>query len=96
MAAAGVEVTRHNLGRNRMTLNWGVLKPGGKLVTIAASSERTTDEHACCIFHRRAKQEANCLADRLKYDPPDRRRHLPARQHKPAHGKVLLQIVGAR
>jgi NADPH:quinone reductase-like Zn-dependent oxidoreductase len=39
-----VDVVFDTVGGETLERSWGVLKPGGRLVTVAASGERTTDE----------------------------------------------------
>jgi len=83
--------------------SWGVLKPGGRLVTIAASGERTTDEPTRAAFFivepsRSQLEEIGWLIDSTALRPivgsvfplAEARQ---AYQHKPRYGKTVLQVV---
>jgi NADPH:quinone reductase-like Zn-dependent oxidoreductase len=41
---SGMDVVFDTIGRDTLQRSWGVLKPGGRMVTIAADSEYATDE----------------------------------------------------
>jgi NADPH:quinone reductase-like Zn-dependent oxidoreductase len=41
---SGMDVIFDTIGRDTLQRSWGVLKPGGRMVTIAADSEYATDE----------------------------------------------------
>jgi NADPH:quinone reductase-like Zn-dependent oxidoreductase len=45
-----VDVVFDTVGGETLDRSWGVLKPGGRLVTIAASGERTNDERTRAAF----------------------------------------------
>ena len=47
---SGVDVVFDAVGGDTLQRSWSVLKPGGRLVTIAASSETTTDERVKQAF----------------------------------------------
>jgi len=91
------------VGGETLTRSWGVLKPGGRLVTIAASSERTADERIRSAFfivepNRSQLEEIAWLIDSGAIRPiiggvfplAEARQ---AYQYKPAKGKVVLQVV---
>lgn len=40
---SGMDVVVDTVGRDTLQRSWGVLKPGGRMITIAADSEATTD-----------------------------------------------------
>jgi NADPH:quinone reductase-like Zn-dependent oxidoreductase len=45
-----VDVVFDTVGGETLERSWGVLKPGGRLVTVAASGERTTDERVRAAY----------------------------------------------
>jgi NADPH:quinone reductase-like Zn-dependent oxidoreductase len=49
-AVSGVDVVFDAVGGETLARSWGVLKPGGRLVTIAASEEGTADERTKAAF----------------------------------------------
>ena len=49
-AVPSVDVVFDAVGGETLARSWGVLKPGGKLVTIAASEEGTADAHTRAAF----------------------------------------------
>jgi NADPH:quinone reductase-like Zn-dependent oxidoreductase len=98
-----VDVVFDTVGGETLERSWGVLKPGGRLVTVAASGERTTDERiraAYFIVEPSLTQltEIARLIDRGALRPvvgavfplAEARQ---AYQHKPGHGKVVLRVV---
>ena len=79
-----VDVVFDTVGGETLERSWGVLKPGGRLVTIAASGERTTDERIRAAFFivepsRTQLAEIARLIDGGRA-PPGRRRRVPARR----------------
>ena len=98
-----VDVVFDTVGGETLERSWGVLKPGGRLVTIAASGERTTDERTRAAFFivepsRTQLAEIARLIDGGTIRPvvgavfplAEARQ---AYQHKPAHGKVVLRMI---
>jgi NADPH:quinone reductase-like Zn-dependent oxidoreductase len=98
-----IDVVFDTVGGETLERSWGVLKPGGTLVTIAASGERTADERTHAAFFivepsRNQLHEIAWLIDSGAIRPiigsvfplAEARQ---AYEHKPAHGKVVLQVV---
>jgi NADPH:quinone reductase-like Zn-dependent oxidoreductase len=101
----GMDVVFDTVGGETLERSWGVLKPGGRLVTIAASGERTADERTRAAFFivepsRTQLTEIARLIEGGALRPvvgavfplAEARQ---AYQHKPAHGKVVLQVIPA-
>ena len=100
-----VDVVFDTVGGETLERSWAVLKPGGTLVTIAASSERTADERTRAAFFivepsRSQLEEIAWLIDSGAIRPivgsvfplaEARQAYL----QKPARGKVVLQVVAA-
>jgi NADPH:quinone reductase-like Zn-dependent oxidoreductase len=98
-----IDVVFDTVGGETLARSWGVLKPGGRLVTIAASGEGTADERTRAAFFivepsRSQLEEIAWLIDSGAIRPivgsvfplaeaPQ------AYQHKPAYGKTVLQVV---
>jgi NADPH:quinone reductase-like Zn-dependent oxidoreductase len=101
--ARGVDVVFDTVGGDTLARSWGVLKSGGRLVTIASSVEGTSDAREREAFFivrpdRRQLAEIGRLIDAGTLRPVvDRVFPLPrARQafeHKPARGKVALNVA---
>ncbi len=100
-----MDVVFDTVGGETLERSWGVLKSGGTLVTIAASGERTADERTRAAFFivepsRQQLEEIARLIDGGTLRPivgsvfplAEARQ---AYQHKPAHGKVVLQVIAA-
>jgi len=98
-----VDVVFDTVGGETLERSWGVLKPGGKLVTVAASGERTSDERIRAAYFivepsRTQLAEIARLIDGGALRPivgavfplVEARQ---AYEHKPAHGKVVLSVV---
>jgi NADPH:quinone reductase-like Zn-dependent oxidoreductase len=98
-----VDVVFDTVGGETLERSWGVLKQGGRLVTVAASAEQTTDERiraAYFIVEPRRTQLAEIarLIDGGTLRPvvgavfalAEARQ---AYQHKPVCGKVVLRMV---
>jgi NADPH:quinone reductase-like Zn-dependent oxidoreductase len=98
-----IDVVFDTVGGETLERSWGVLKPGGRLVTITASGEQTVDERtraASFIVEpsRRQLEEIGWLIDSVAVRPiiggvfplAEARQ---AYQYKPAHGKTVLQVI---
>jgi NADPH:quinone reductase-like Zn-dependent oxidoreductase len=98
-----IDVMFDTVGGETLRRSWGLVKRGGRVVTIAASSEGAADERTRSAFFlvapsRRQLEEIGWLIDsgaiRAIVDSvfplPEGRR---AYQHKPAHGKTVLRVV---
>ena len=98
-----VDVVFDTVGGETLERSWGVLKPGGRLVTVAASGEQTTDERVRAAYFivepsQRQLAEIARLIDGGALRPvvgavfplAEARQ---AYQHKPSHGKVVLRVV---
>jgi NADPH:quinone reductase-like Zn-dependent oxidoreductase len=101
--ARDVDVVFDTVGGETLERSWGVLKPGGRLVTVAASGERTTDERIRAAYFivepsRPQLAEIARLIDGGALRPvvgavfplAEARQ---AYQHKPVRGKVVLRVV---
>jgi NADPH:quinone reductase-like Zn-dependent oxidoreductase len=98
----GVDVVFDSVGGDTLRRSWGVLKPGGRLVTIAASEEGSQDERTRAAFFivepRRAElEEVARLIDSGEIRPTVGAEFLladalHAYRHKPARGKVVLRV----
>src|SRR5262249_32182467 len=101
----GIDFVFDTVGGETLERSWGVLKPGGRLVSIAASGEQTTDERTrSAVFSVEPNgsqlEEIAWLIDSGAVRPiVDRVFPLAearkAYQHKSAHGKTVLQVVAA-
>jgi NADPH:quinone reductase-like Zn-dependent oxidoreductase len=100
-----VDVVFDTVGGETLERSWGVLKSGGKMVTVAASGERTTDERIRAAYFivepsRTQLAEIARLIDGGAIRPivgavfplAEARQ---AFQYKPARGKVVLQVIAA-
>jgi NADPH:quinone reductase-like Zn-dependent oxidoreductase len=98
-----VDVVFDTVGGETLERSWGILKPGGRLVTVAASGERTTDERIRAAYfivepNRTQLTEIARLIDGGALCPvvgavfplAEARQ---AYQHKPSHGKVVVRVV---
>ena len=98
-----VDVVFDTVGGETLEKSWGVLKPGGRLVTVAASGEQTTDERIRAAYFivepsRTQLAEIARLIDAGTLRPivgavfplAEARQ---AYQHKPVRGKVVLRVV---
>ena len=98
-----VDVVFDTVGGETLERSWSVLKSGGRLVTVAASGERTTDERIRAAYFivepsRTQLAEIARLIDESALRPivgavfplAEARQ---AYQHKPGHGKVVLRVV---
>jgi NADPH:quinone reductase-like Zn-dependent oxidoreductase len=101
--AREMDVVFDTVGGDTLERSWGVLKPGGRLVTIAASVERTSDprEREAFFIVRPDREQLNEIARLLDAGQlrPVVDRVFPlaeARQafeHKPARGKAVLSVT---
>ena len=93
------------VGGDTLRHSWHVLRPGGRLVTIAASEEGSQDERTRAAFFivepRRAElEEVARLIDSgavlpVVADEFPLADALLAYRHKPARGKVVLRVGDA-
>jgi len=91
------------VGGETLDRSWGVLKPGGRLVTIAASVEGSPDPRTREAFFivrpdRGQLNEITRLIDAAQLRPVVDRvfplaRARQAYEHKPARGKVVLSVA---
>jgi len=101
----GVDVVFDTVGSDTLRRSWNVLKPGGRLVTIAASEEGSQDQRTREAFFivepRRAElEEIARLIDAGQVRPVVGAEFaladaILAYQTKPIHGKVVLRVDGA-
>jgi NADPH:quinone reductase-like Zn-dependent oxidoreductase len=101
----GVDAVFDTVGGDTLRRSWGVLKPGGRLVTIAASEEGSQDERTRAAFFivepRRVElEEVARLIDGGEVRPVVGAEFpladaLLAYRHKPARGKVVLRVGDA-
>lgn len=98
-----VDVVFDTVGGETLERSWGVLKPSGKLVTVAASGERTTDKRIRAAYFivepsRTQLAEITRLIEGGALRPvvgavfplAEARQ---AYQHMPVRGKVVLRVV---
>ncbi len=103
VAVHDVDVVFDAVGGDTLARSWRVLGPNGRLVTVAASAEQTTDSRvrdAFFIVEPSATQLATVAemidAGQLRpvvgavFPLAEARR---AYEHKPAHGKVVLDVA---
>jgi NADPH:quinone reductase-like Zn-dependent oxidoreductase len=101
----GVDVVFDTVGGDTLRRSWDVLRPGGRLVTIAASEEGAQDERTRAAFFivepRRAElEEVARLIDSGEVRPVIGAEFpladaLLAYRHKPSRGKVVLRVSDA-
>jgi NADPH:quinone reductase-like Zn-dependent oxidoreductase len=100
----GVDAVFDTAGGDTLRRSWGVLWPGSRLVTIAASEEGSQDERTRAAFFiaepRRAElEEVARLIDGGEVRPVGAEFPLAdallAYRHKPARGKVVLRVGDA-
>jgi NADPH:quinone reductase-like Zn-dependent oxidoreductase len=99
----GLDVVFDTVGGETLERSWGVLKPGGRLVTIATSGEGSQDPRLREAFfivqaNRAQLDEIARLIDAGQLRPlVDAAFPLAqarqAYEHKPSHGKVALRVV---
>jgi NADPH:quinone reductase-like Zn-dependent oxidoreductase len=101
--ARDVDVVFDTVGGETLERSWDLLKPGGRLVTTAASGEQTTDERVRAAYFivepsRTQLAEIARLIDGGALRPivgevfplAEARQ---AYEHKASHGKVVLRVV---
>jgi NADPH:quinone reductase-like Zn-dependent oxidoreductase len=101
--ARDMDVVFDTVGGDTLDRSWGVLKPGGRLVTIATSVETTSDprQREAFFIVRMDREQLNEISQLLDAGQlrPVVDRVFPlaeARQafeHKPAHGKVAITVA---
>jgi NADPH:quinone reductase-like Zn-dependent oxidoreductase len=101
--ARGIDVVFDTVGGETLDRSWSVLKPGGRLVTIAASVEGSPDPRTREAFFivrpdRGQLNEITRLIDAAQLRPVVDRvfplaRARQAYEHKPARGKVVLSVA---
>ena len=52
-SVSGMDIVFDTVGGETLEHSWGVLKPGGRMITIAADSETTTDDRVKQAFFYR-------------------------------------------
>lgn len=102
-AVSDMDIVFDTVGGETLARSWGVLKPGGKLVTIAAAGEIATDERIRQAFYiveanRTQLTEVARLIDEgtlrpqvdgvFRLDEPR-----TAYEYKPRHGKAVIQVM---
>ena len=103
------DVLRHadavfdTVGGETLARSWGALKPGGKLVTIAASGEVATDERTKQAFFIVEANRAQLVEVARLIDSDVLRPEVDgtfplaearaAYEYKPRHGKAVLRVV---
>lgn len=100
-----VDVVFDAVGGDTLERSWTVLKPGGRLVTIAASSEQTKDARTKDAFfivepNQAQLKEVASLIDTGELRPVvaavfPLEKAREAYEHKPLHGKVVLTLDSA-
>ena len=98
-----VDVVFDTVGGETLERSWGVLKPGGRLVTVAASGERTTDERIRAAYFivepsRTQLAEIARLIDGGALRPVvgavfPLAQAQQAYECKPLRGKVVLEVI---
>ena len=102
--ARDVDVVFDTVGGETLERSWGVLKSGGRMVTVAASGEQTTDQRVRAAYFivepsRTQLAEIARLIDGGALRPivgavfplAEARQ---AYQYKPVRGKIVLRVVG--
>ena len=97
-----VDAVFDTVGGETLERSWGVLKPGGRLVTVAASGERTTDDRIRAAYFivepsRTQLAEIAQLIDGGQVRPVVGAEFpladaIRAYQTKPLRGKVVLRV----
>ena len=98
-----VDVVFDTVGGETLERSWDVLKPGGRLVTVAASGEQTTDERIRAAYFI-VEPSGTQLAEIARLIDGGALRPVvgavfslaearQAYQSKPSHGKVVLRVV---
>jgi NADPH:quinone reductase-like Zn-dependent oxidoreductase len=105
-AASNVDVVFDTVGSDTLARSWAVLRPAGRLITIAAAAEQTDEQRVRDAFFivEPSRPQLATVADMIDGGAlrPIAGAVFPlaeARQayaHKPAHGKVVLRILPGR
>src|SRR5581483_3788695 len=100
-----VDAVFDTVGGDTLRRSWGVLKPGGRLVTIAAPEEGSRGERTRAAFfvvepRRSELEEVARLIDGGEVRPVVGAEFpladaLSAYRHKPVRGKVVLRVGDA-
>jgi NADPH:quinone reductase-like Zn-dependent oxidoreductase len=103
-AATGVDVVFDTVGGDTLARSWPILRPGGRMVTIAADAEHTTEQRVKDAFfivepNREQLSRIARMIDAGELRPvvggafplAEARR---AYAHKPVRGKVVLVVDG--
>ena len=98
-----MDVVFDTVGGETLERSWSVLKPGGRLVTVAASGEQTTDERirAAYFIVEPSRKQLSEIAQLIEggalrpvvgevFPLAEARQ---AYQHKPVRGKVVLRVM---
>jgi NADPH:quinone reductase-like Zn-dependent oxidoreductase len=99
-----LDVVFDTVGGETLERSWGVLKPGGRLVTVATSAEGSRDPRVREAFFIVQANQAQ-LAEIARLIDAGQLRPVvdavfplaqarQAYEHKPAHGKVVLDVAG--
>ncbi|VTR97925.1 alcohol dehydrogenase : Alcohol dehydrogenase zinc-binding domain protein OS=Pedosphaera parvula (strain Ellin514) GN=Cflav_PD2554 PE=4 SV=1: ADH_N: ADH_zinc_N_2 [Gemmata massiliana] len=98
-----VDAVFDTVGGETLACSWGVLKPGGKLVTIAASGEIDPDERTKQAFFIVEANRAQMIEIARLIDAGTLRPEVDgvfplaearvAYEYKPRHGKAVLRVV---
>src|SRR5262249_22044451 len=98
----GVDVVFDTVGGETLDRSWGILKPRGRLVTVADTGDMTVERNRAAYFivepKRKQLDEIARLIDAgglrsvvgAVFPLAEARQ---AYQHKPIHGKVVLRVV---
>ena len=104
--AKNIDVIFDTVGGDTLARSWSLLRPNGRLVTIAASLEQTQEQRVQDAFfivepNRLQLAKVASMIDEGKLRPvvsavyplAEARR---AYEHKPVRGKVVLNVAGGR
>lgn len=101
--ARDIDVVFDTVGGETLARSWSVLRPTGRLITIAASGERTDDQRVRDAFFIVEPNRAQLAKVASMIDAGDLRpvggavfplaSARQAYEHTPVHGKVVLQVV---
>ena len=101
--ARDVDVVFDTVGGETLERSWGVLKPGGKLVTVAASGEQTTDERIRAAYFIVEPSRPQLLEIARLIDEGALRPVVgavfplteaqQAYEYKPVRGKIVLRVI---
>lgn len=104
--AGDMDVVFDTVGGETLDRSWGVLKPGGKLVTVAASGEQAADNRVRSAFFIVEPSQAQLTEITRLIDQRVLRPFVSAEfplpeagqayRHKPVRGKVVIRVVSDR